>query len=438
MTHASESLGADPGPEKGWQTFWPVRLLKFIFIGFLWRYIGWPIVWCLRQLGRYCLVVLTLAFTNTVTFARTRWGWLMYGYEPSDDAFGRWVDKRVGEYMNQRSIRIPFTIGALLIGTPFMFISVLAIGFGIPVVICIAIDQMTYPRHELAEPFQAGGSSTQQELTAEQRGVLVTDALVYQLEYELDSAVNMSLEDWKTLDFNSFWGWTPNDMAGYGPLAWPRLFDNRANRQRGVIYAVRAMTEVWSQETSKLGSADRESEDLVYARQEGFGPSAEFWFFPASESLYRDGIEHVREYQRKLLAGASDAQINVTSKNLANVLRAMHKVLQEPHGRLVDRNTHVRWSELDDAVYYAQGSAIVIRDMLAALSVAYADDFRRGQLDRQVAEAIDSLNAAVQFNPWFILRGDGDAMLGDHRSKEARYITEAMGRLIDIAEALES
>lgn len=433
----SDTIDNLPG-NSGWRAFWLVRLMKFIFIDVLWWYVGRPIWVLFKWSYQYSVAVCTLALTNTITFARTRWNWLVHGYEPSDDAFGRWIDSRVSEYMNRRSIRIPFTIGALIIGTPLMFIMVLLIGFGIPVVICIAIDQITYPRHELTEEFRIDGPAANHRLTPEERGIIVTDALVYQLEQELNSVTDMSFDDWKKLKFNGFWGWTPNDLAGFGPLAWPGLFDNRQNRQLGVIYGVRIMTDCWSKETSKLGSADRENVDLVRARTEGFSFASKKWIFPASEGYYRDGIDAVRKYQDGLRRGDPNTVVNVTTKNLANTLRCMDSMLQEPYGRLIDRSSSVVWTKIDDEIFYAQGAAIVARDMLAAIAVAYADEFQRGQLDRQVAEAVDSLSAAARFNPYWNLRGDGDSMFGDHRSKEARYVSEALRRIEDIYEALES
>lgn len=438
MTHASQSLGADPGPEKGWSSFWLVRLMKFIFIGIVWGYLLRPIWWAIREAARYSLVVFVFTFTNTVTFARTRWSWLINGYEPSDDAFGRWVDSRVGEYMNDPWIRIPFCIGALIIGTPLMLVMVLVIGFGIPVAIALTIDQLTYPSHALNERFSHSGPHAGVEMSPEEAAVLVTDAYLYQLEAELASVKNMTIEDWTTLNFNGFWGWTPNDVAGYGILAWPRLFDNRAHRQEGVIYGVRIINQCWSVETSKLGSVDRESADLVAAREDSFSVGATNWWLPSAEANYRNGIDRVRTYQTKLTSGDDSAQTNVTTRNLVRVLDCVYDMLNEPQGRLIDRNATVRWSELDDAVYRAQGAAIVARDFVSALSVAYAKEFERGRLDVQIEQAIDSLNAAAVFNPLFIMRGDGDSMVADHRAKMGRYINEAMERIQDVALAMAS
>lgn len=401
-------------------------------------FIVMPFWWALRLFWRYVAVVLAIAWKNTHAFARNQLHWLRQGYEPD----GSRLDTKIANYLDDAWVRIPFTLGALTLGVPGMFLMVLVIGFGLPVIVGLAIDQYTYPKHELYADFRSDGPvalrAKATPLSTVEKGILVTNALVYQLEYELDSAANMSFDDWRTLHFNGFWGWTPNDCAGYCPLAWPGLFDNRANRQRGVIYAVRTMTEVWSQETSKFGNADRESVDLVEARQEGFGPSPEFWFFPSSEALYRDGIEAVRRYQTKLGAGSSDARINVTTADLAGTLRGMKQMLQEPNGRLVDRNATVAWTEIDDAVFYSQGAAIVARDMLAALSVAYDTEFQRGQVGEQIEEAISSLNAVAKFNPYWNLRGEGDSVWADHRAKLARYYNDVIGRLEDIANAIES
>ncbi len=413
-----------------YRLFLLVKLLIWVVIAPFW--------WALRLLWRYTAVVFAIAWKNTQAFAKSQWQWLRHGYEPD----GSRLDTYIAQYLDDKWVRVPFTIGALILGVPGMFAMVLVIGFGLPVVIGLTIDQVTYPKHEIYADFRPDGpvatAAETTPMTPVEKGILVTDAMLYQLEYELNSVTDMTLQDWKTLNFNGFWGWTPNDVAGWGPLAWPGLFDNRANRQRGVIYAVRTMTEVWSQETSKFGNADRESIDLVEARQEGFAPSAEFWFFPSSEGMYRDGIDLVRRYQTKLRTGADDARINMTTANLADVLRGMKKMLEEPNGRLVDRNAEVKWTEIDDAVFYAQGAAIVARDTLAALSVAYDGEFNRGQVRDQLAEAINTLNDVAQFNPYWNLRGDRDSIVADHRAKMSRYYNDVLGRLEDIANAIES
>ena len=263
------------------------------------------------------------------------------------------------------------------------------------------------------------------EMSDAERAILVTDAIVYQLEYELDS----------------FWGWTPNDLAGYGPLAWPSLFDNRQWRQRGIRFAVSQFVPVWSRQTTKLGNSDRESVDLLNSYNDGgFAIGPDVWFLPAAEGSYRDGIRNVRLYQENLLAGNTGrASVNITTRNLVVVMRALSEdVLGEPYGRLIERNSQLGWLQLDNEVYRAQGAAIVARDVLAAITVGWYDELVERQVIENLEQAIDSLDAATHFNPLFIMRGDGDSMIADHRSKMARYISEAQNRINEAVLALES
>ncbi len=46
--------------------------------------------------------------------------------------------------------------------------------------------------------------------------------------------------------------------------------------------------------------------------------------------------------------------------------------------------------------------------------------------EENVMKAIESLDKAAQYNPWWVSRGDGDSKMADDRSKVARYITEAI------------
>lgn len=414
-----------------WSKFWLFRLGHFAFIGVFWRYVGLPIWWLFRLGWRYSFMVVSLATANAVTYARNRIILMRDGYIPTDDHAGRLIDDRVGRYMEYRLIRYPLTFGSLIIGIPFVFFAQLLAGFGPIVAVWIVVDQMTHPNNPLPPQFEATVGNIAEARGREDRAILVTDALVYQLECELSSAIDQNMPG-----CTNVWGWTPNDLAGYGLFSL--LFDNQQNRKLGVQYATFRMTDVWSRATTRLGAADRENPLLVRARTEGFSLSGRSWFLPSSESYYREGISLVRQYQAGLRARDPNFVVNVTTGNLVQVLEGMHSMLQEPHGRVLDRGTTVSWTELDDTIYYAQGAAIVARNMLAAMYVAYNSEFSRGDTERQMLDAIDTLSVAVEYNPWLVTRGDGDSMIADHRRKFGGYISEALRRIEDLTESLRN
>ena len=402
------------------------RILEKVLLGRilirLWKLLAFllrPFIWVVVLVYQYCRMVLRLTVSNTISYVSDQWKQLRH-YDPIE------AEAELGhslvQDMNDPWKRIPLALTSLMFGTVFEFFRTPLIYFGAFVVLGITIDQVTYPRHVMLDEFRIDGPNADVTLTPAEKAVIVTNAIIYQLDQEMN---------------HNWWGWTPNDCAGWCPLAWPGLFDNRVNRQLGVIYATREILSMWSVQTSKLGTGGRESPDLVAARQEGFAIAATSWFLPSAENSYELGIKHLRTYQAKLLSGSPDAVTNVRKDNLARIILSLKDdVLAEPYGRLIDRTAGVPYFQIDDEVYRAQGAAIVVRDVLSAIAVAYRDELRVAQASDNIIKAIESLDAATHFNPWWITQGDGDTMIPDSRSKEARYLSEAIRRLEDIATAL--
>lgn len=284
----------------------------------------------------------------------------------------------------------------------------------------VMVDQMTTPTFvvdqkfiTLAKELDASGP------TLNEVGNALFAASYHQMVREMDP---------KELVF----GWTPNDVVGL------QFFDNPVNRKLGVLHASRELLTVLSVSISKLGSVDEENALLLKARQEGFAFEPYSWMFPASEDRYQDGIKLIKQFQHDLLDGTTNgATINITNKDVEAILLAIsNKVLEVPHGRLTSRNDVVPWSELDDRVFFAQGAAIVARDVLTVLRHAFNEKITESGAIKNMDKAIDSLEGAINFHPWWITRGDRDAMWGDHRSKMSRYYNEARERINDVAEAI--
>ena len=59
-------------------------------------------------------------------------------------------------------------------------------------------------------------------------------------------------------EMNSTFGWSVNDLI-ISPTRW---LDNRANRQRGTIFATRMLTTYFSTNLAKYGKVDAENNDL--------------------------------------------------------------------------------------------------------------------------------------------------------------------------------
>ena len=121
------------------------------------------------------------------------------------------------------------------------------------------------------------------EMTDEEKGVQLLDALVNRMTYEL----------------NSTYGWSANDI-----LFNKWVMDNRAYRQFGTYVATKMLLDNYSTVIAKLGSSDRENEDLYKARLNQFAFSPQRWgmlFIPSAEQAYKKGLNLVKKYETDLM-----------------------------------------------------------------------------------------------------------------------------------------
>src|SRR5262245_54214160 len=86
-------------------------------------------------------------------------------------------------------------------------------------------------------------------------------------------------------------GWRPNDFVLWGPGV---LADNNANRQRGIILAVRESVRVLKDHLTKV-SATEYDPNLVTA-DTAFRNDEERFMLPSAESKFRDGVAALRRY----------------------------------------------------------------------------------------------------------------------------------------------
>ncbi len=304
------------------------------------------------------------------------------------------------------------------------------LGFTVVVGAClITIDQLTYPVSEVDPIFF---NKKNAELTVDQKGGMLFTAAYHQIELELDSTL----------------GWCPNDLATWPP----KHLDNRCSRQKGVWYATKRAGVMLSERLTKFGTGDKENEDTKNAHMH-MGNFPDQWggmgiFQDASERHFRSAIEDIKKFvsdSRKSRSTKDDGiLVNVRTDDLVflmAMLVADGGILTEPYGNLSSRNREVTYFEIDDDVYYAQGAAIVARDIAVAMRWMYADELSRGGLNNLDA-AIDALNAAAKYNPAWISQGDSEKWwsqkLADDRAKMQNYFTIAFRRIEDLKESLKS
>ena len=275
------------------------------------------------------------------------------------------------------------------------------------------IDQTRFPFDE--SKFHATLESTKPDAGEKLKGIALSAAITNRLEVEM----------------NSSFGWSINDLL-ISPTRW---LDNRANRQRGVIYATRMLINFYSTNLAKYGKVDAENDFLKQAREKHFAFTGDSWWFPSSEDEYKKGIKLVREYEATLKSG--DAIYNMRSDDMYNLLIFIigNQFLDQPLGLLIQPDDEVSYVQLDDHIYYTQGVILVVRDLLRTFVHLYPGIKEKGGEDN-IHIAFQEMEFMCTFDPLVVLRGRHDSMTADHRGKMARYLISLRERINDVAQSI--
>ncbi len=249
------------------------------------------------------------------------------------------------------------------------------------------------------------------------------------------AALSASIRNRLEQEMNSTFGWSINDLI-ISPTRW---LDNRANRQRGTIFATRMMTTFFSTNLAKYGKVDKENTNLKEAREKYFAFTSDSWWFPSSESMYEDGIAEIVKYETELRKGDPNAVFNMRTDDMHNMLEFIisKEFLDEPLGLLVQSDDKVPYTEIDDHIYYTQGITLVVRDVLRTFVQLYPEIKEKGG-EENILIAFQEMDEICTFDPLIVLRGKHDSIMADHRGKVARYLISIRERIDDLAQSIKS
>ena len=252
-----------------------------------------------------------------------------------------------------------------------------------------------------------------------QKGAVLSASIRNRLEQEMDST----------------FGWSVNDLL-ISPTRW---LDNRANRQRGTIFATRMLITYFSTNLAKYGQVDAENKDLKEARETYFAFTADSWWFPSSEDQYEKGIKLLKKYEADLVRGDAKAIFNLRTDDMYNMLTFIisKQFLDQPLGLLVQSNDEVSYTELDDRIYYTQGVILVLRDVLRTFVHLYPEIQEKGGKEN-IKIAFREMDQICTFDPLIVLRGKHDSIMADHRGKMAKYLISVRERINDLAQSIKS
>ncbi|MEB2283491.1 MAG: hypothetical protein B6D46_06955 [Polyangiaceae bacterium UTPRO1] len=232
-------------------------------------------------------------------------------------------------------------------------------------------------------------------------------------------------------------GWRPNDFFLWGPRV---LADNNANRQLGILQAVRRTTQVMKEHLTKI-SSDSFDPNLEKA-DNAFRYDERRFFYPTAEGRYALGVRYLEDYVRGLEPELQTSKpLTLRNMELLRLFQAWSDMLGDAHANLyrteIDGHRVRPW-ESDDLFYHAQGYTHVMAACLRAIQREYARSFaEREMLASLVAEVASSLEYASRLKPIVVLDGSDSGLAANHRRNLDVYVAEARQKIYSIREELE-
>lgn len=252
-------------------------------------------------------------------------------------------------------------------------------------------------------------------------------------------------------------GYLTNDVTP--PGIW---LDNIPNWEYGVLIQVRDLSKAMREAFSRSQSQSREDVDLILAEPR-YNFDSNSWIFPATESQYGEANAYLYRYLERLTDPKGDAQFFARADNLNYWLSTVETRLGNLSQRLSasvgqqrlntdlagdpdvsqsnrapgDSFIKTPWSELDDVLYEARGSAWALIHFLKAVEIDFADVLEKKNALVSLQQIIRELEATQQtiYSP-MVLNGSGFGVLPNHSLVMASYISRANAAIIDLRRLL--
>ncbi|MFN2309255.1 MAG: DUF2333 family protein [Gammaproteobacteria bacterium] len=254
-------------------------------------------------------------------------------------------------------------------------------------------------------------------------------------------------------------GYLSNDVMP--PGVW---MDNIPNWEFGALVMLRDGAAGLRNHLSRSQSQSTEDVDLAQAEPQ-FNFQNDSWMLPATEGEYRNGIEALGRYARRLAdPGQQNAQFYARADNLVQYLQIVEKRLGSLSQRLsasvgqIRANTDLAgdvaagqatrggdtvviktpWRELDDVFYEARGATWALVHILSAVEGDFEEVLTRKNALISLRQIIRELEAAQQptLSP-VILNGSGFGLFANYSLSMANYVARAHAAVIDLRDLLQ-
>jgi hypothetical protein len=239
-------------------------------------------------------------------------------------------------------------------------------------------------------------------------------------------------------ELHTGFGWRPNDLWFWGPKVGA---DNNADRQLGIIQAVRETMRIFKDHLTKV-SSNQYDPNLVIADTD-FRNDALKWILPSPEGKYDDGIQHLRMYVAGLhTTPPTSRELNTRAVELISLLQTWTDLLGDAHANLYrttkDDGSPVHSWDCDHYFYHAQGYTHVMYHMMQAIEREYSGQFKDDPvLKTLLDDAIDALGKAAMMKPLIVLNDSPAGIFANHRRNLDGYVTEARQKMLSLREELE-
>ncbi len=254
-------------------------------------------------------------------------------------------------------------------------------------------------------------------------------------------------------------GFLSNDV--FPPGVW---MDNVPEWEFGVLLMVRDTARSLRVDLARTQSQSNEEPNLAEAEGKFFYDNSS-WIFPASESEYEAGIEHIEQYLFSIADPDNpDAQFYPRADNLQRWLGGVSARLGDISQRLSEsvgkrqrdlaavgernpdqstpgpseRETKTPWTQIDNVFYEARGQAWALLHLLKAVEHDFRpvlDDKNALPMLQQIIRDLEVTQETV-WSP-VILNGGGFGFLANHSLVMASYISRVNASIIEIQQLLE-
>jgi hypothetical protein len=253
-------------------------------------------------------------------------------------------------------------------------------------------------------------------------------------------------------------GYLTNDMTPPGIY-----LDNIPNWEFGALVQIRDMARALRKDISRSQSTSAEDPDLSKAEPR-FNFDNKSFMFPSSEGEYRQGIEFLERFRKRLADPAdSSAQFFSRSDNLRNWLADVETRLGSISQRLsasvgkdqanvdlagddaAQRSTpapedlwvKTPFFQIDNVFYEARGTSWALLHLLKAVEIDFQDVLRKKSAQTSLKQIILELEKS-QESLWspMVLNGSGFGMLANHSLVMASYLSRVNAAMIDLRNLL--